>query len=230
MALATVDIPISLLEWELFLPEQYSAKPIAGNVIPVRFDKGMPARGCSCSAANGDAAVGHRSGLDRGNHRPRHRSGGRGAPRRDCHAHRRRPAAAGHHRRGRHVPVVGHARWTGECQSRAGGLQVERNVVHLRRRPTPGGYSSRYCRADRDGDSHVRESGVPEQRPEGAESRRRRPPFSRRRRRTSSTCSARLPASCRVRVDVPRAGTAYRFVRPLVLNEETSVSFRYKRR
>ena len=33
-----------------------------------------------------------------------------------------------------------------------------------------------------------------------------------------------------VRVDVPRAGTAYRFVRPLVLNEETSVSFRYKRR
>ena len=43
MALATVDIPISLLEWELFLPEQYSAKPIAGNVIPVRFDKGMPA-------------------------------------------------------------------------------------------------------------------------------------------------------------------------------------------
>ena len=33
-----------------------------------------------------------------------------------------------------------------------------------------------------------------------------------------------------VRIDVPRAGTAYRFVRPLVLNDETSVSFRYKRR
>jgi hypothetical protein len=33
-----------------------------------------------------------------------------------------------------------------------------------------------------------------------------------------------------VRVDVPRTGTAYRFVRPLVLNEETSVSFRYKRK
>ena len=33
-----------------------------------------------------------------------------------------------------------------------------------------------------------------------------------------------------VRVDVPRAGTSYRFVRPLVLSEETSVSFRYKRR
>ena len=33
-----------------------------------------------------------------------------------------------------------------------------------------------------------------------------------------------------VRVDVPRAGTSYRFVRPLVLSEETSVSFRYKRK
>jgi hypothetical protein len=33
-----------------------------------------------------------------------------------------------------------------------------------------------------------------------------------------------------VRVDVPRAGTAYRFVRPLVLNEETEVTFRYRRK
>jgi hypothetical protein len=33
-----------------------------------------------------------------------------------------------------------------------------------------------------------------------------------------------------VRVDVPRAGTSYRFLRPLVLNEETSGSFRYKLR
>src|SRR5262249_56326869 len=33
-----------------------------------------------------------------------------------------------------------------------------------------------------------------------------------------------------VRVDVPRSGTAYRFVRPLVLDEETRVGFRYRRR
>lgn len=31
-----------------------------------------------------------------------------------------------------------------------------------------------------------------------------------------------------VRVDVPRAGKSYRFVRPLVLEEETTVSFQYK--
>jgi hypothetical protein len=33
-----------------------------------------------------------------------------------------------------------------------------------------------------------------------------------------------------VRIDVPRAGAAYRFVRPLVLDETTSVSFDYRTR
>jgi hypothetical protein len=33
-----------------------------------------------------------------------------------------------------------------------------------------------------------------------------------------------------VRIDVPRAGTAHRFVKPLVVDEETAVTFRYKRR
>jgi hypothetical protein len=33
-----------------------------------------------------------------------------------------------------------------------------------------------------------------------------------------------------IRVDVPRAGNSYRFFRPLVLNDETTVTFRYKTR
>ena len=33
-----------------------------------------------------------------------------------------------------------------------------------------------------------------------------------------------------VRMEVPRAGTSHRFVRPLVIDEETKVTFRYKRR
>jgi len=31
-----------------------------------------------------------------------------------------------------------------------------------------------------------------------------------------------------VKVDVPRAGRSYKFVRPLVLDEETRVTFQYK--
>jgi hypothetical protein len=33
-----------------------------------------------------------------------------------------------------------------------------------------------------------------------------------------------------VRIEVPRAGNSHRFVRPLVIDEETVMSFRYKRR
>jgi hypothetical protein len=33
-----------------------------------------------------------------------------------------------------------------------------------------------------------------------------------------------------IRVDVPRAGNSYRFVRPLVIDEETKVTFSYKTR
>jgi hypothetical protein len=33
-----------------------------------------------------------------------------------------------------------------------------------------------------------------------------------------------------VQIEVPRAGRSYRFVRPLVLEEETKISFQYKSR
>jgi hypothetical protein len=33
-----------------------------------------------------------------------------------------------------------------------------------------------------------------------------------------------------VRIEVPRAGSSYRFVKPLVIDQEASVSFRYRRR
>jgi hypothetical protein len=33
-----------------------------------------------------------------------------------------------------------------------------------------------------------------------------------------------------IRIEVPRAGTSHRFVKPLVIDEETLVSFRYRRR
>ena len=33
-----------------------------------------------------------------------------------------------------------------------------------------------------------------------------------------------------IRVDVPREGASYRFVRPLVLNEETTVTFTYRKK
>ena len=40
----------------------------------------------------------------------------------------------------------------------------------------------------------------------------------------------RAPGVLPVRVDVPRAGTSHQFVKPLVVDQETVVKLRYKRR
>ena len=42
------------------------------------------------------------------------------------------------------------------------------------------------------------------------------------------TLQQRISGVLPVRVDVPRAGNSYNFVRPLVLDEETKVTFTYK--
>jgi hypothetical protein len=33
-----------------------------------------------------------------------------------------------------------------------------------------------------------------------------------------------------IRLDIPRAGTSYQFVKPLVVDQDTTVTLRYKRR
>jgi hypothetical protein len=33
-----------------------------------------------------------------------------------------------------------------------------------------------------------------------------------------------------VRIDVPRAGTSHRFIKPLVIDEEMAVGFRYRKK
>jgi hypothetical protein len=43
-----------------------------------------------------------------------------------------------------------------------------------------------------------------------------------------SSLQQRISGVLPVRVDVPRAGNSYNFVRPLVLDEETKVTFTYK--
>ena len=43
MTLPRMDIPIGLLQWELFVPERYNAKVIDGNVIDGKLYAGLPA-------------------------------------------------------------------------------------------------------------------------------------------------------------------------------------------
>jgi hypothetical protein len=124
MVLPSLDVPVSVLEWELFLPDRYSAKPSGGNVIPAHLLGDV-----SGVVPFGVAQTGTPKLLE--------------------------PGA----RSGEEVQ--------GQTQA------PSHNVMNLQRRV----------------------SGV-------------------------------LP----VRIDVPRTGIAFRFARPLVLDEPTTVTFRYKRR
>jgi hypothetical protein len=133
MTLPRMDIPVGIVEWEVFAPDRYSLKQIDGNVIE-REQTSTEAYGVSGGVAGG--------------------------------------AAGGVAETITVVPVSpdGRAYETREENRKAAPSQ---NVINLQRRA----------------------AGV-------------------------------LP----VRVDVPRAGTSHQFVKPLVVDQETTVGFRYKRR
>ena len=222
LALATVDIPISMLDWELFLPELYSAKPVAGNVIPIRYERtGAPAAApapppVAMPVSETDrASSGELIGLVTdtvGAFLP----GVTITLRVD----------------GRQRQVTTDAKG----MYRLSGVPV--GQVHVR--ATLAGFNSNEATFIFEGDPRrldmrlevqalreavtVMSEGVTDLRAEDAAAAQQAPS------QNIVNMQRKVAGVLPVRVDVPRAGTAYRFVRPLVLNEETSVSFRYKRR
>jgi hypothetical protein len=59
MALPQMDVPVTVLEWELFLPDKFSAKPRTGNVMPAHLVAYTPT---AISGAPGSAIGGGRAG------------------------------------------------------------------------------------------------------------------------------------------------------------------------
>ncbi|MCA1651764.1 MAG: hypothetical protein LC753_16340 [Acidobacteria bacterium] len=68
MVLPRLDVPVSILEWELFLPDRFSAKPSGGNVIPssliMEVSSPVDAEGMTGSVSG--AGIGRGSGLGPG--------------------------------------------------------------------------------------------------------------------------------------------------------------------
>lgn len=154
LGLPRMDVPVSLLEWELFVPDRYKVADFGGNALP------WPA-GPVGAGVGGDFPA---SGL------------------------------------------VGALQETVTVNAEAPMVDKSSAVTTI-----PGAQLSVPAR------DHAR--GKPKQ--EAAQNEPSANVF-----RLQRRVAGVLP----VRVDVPRAGASYRFVRPLVLDEETSVRFSYKAR
>ncbi len=153
LPLARVDVPIGVLEWELFLPDKYKVRKFTGDLMPrdlipaLREDRGASGLGPASGGLTGQAA----------------------APKETVTAEAGLVASQPESVTYRPDELQRSER--PQAQAQSGANAPSQNVQNLQRRV----------------------AGV-------------------------------LP----VRVDVPRAGQSYVFVRPLVLDEETTLRFQYK--
>ena len=237
MALAKVDVPVSLLEWEVFLPEQYSAKPVGGNVIPARLVEaamsedssgrggvtmGMstappPARPTlsiidSASAGQivgrvidplGDPLPGVTMTLT---------LDGRVVQRvttNEKGTYTMRGVPSGSVTVTSELAGFRAGRFTFTFDQQARQLDFQMYVVTLTETVTVRSATSETMTFSNES-PQVAAQQAPSQ--------------------NIINMQRRVAGVLPVRIDVPRAGTMYQFFRPLVLDEETQVSFRYKRR
>ena len=154
MALPRMDVPISVVEWELFLPGEYKADRFSGSAIAAHLIEASAVVGgltetvtvtAETPMVDTSTSARHFTAND-----PAGRSGGRG----------------------------------GRVNEEARRESRDQDVAQLAAAPSANVQSLQR-----------RAAGV-------------------------------LP----VRIDVPRAGTSHRFLKPLVVDEETVVQFRYSRR
>jgi len=145
LSLPKMDVPINLLQWEVFLPEQYKVKDFGGDAIAANL---LPPSPLYAAAESYDNAAGF--------------------------------AMA--------APVG---------QMEAVQVMTESTEIRVSKR------NERDARKNAEKQQMAASSNV-------------------------TNFQQRVSGILPVRVDVPRAGNSYHFVRPLVLDEETKVTFTYK--
>ncbi len=230
LALASIDLPVTILDWELFVPDRYSVKIVGGNVIP----------GETLTRVSGPAAPQYGGGT----------GGGRSGPRRRA-ADEASPVAAGAGEivgrvvdaNGYVLPgatvtaVVGDVRRSATTDSGgvyvlrevpagkvtiatalAGFNKAERTVIY-RREPLSVDFVMMISALTETVTVAAEAAPVPKSEAEPQQASQ-----------NVLNLQRRVAGVLPVRIDVPRTGTSHRFVRPLVLGEATEVMLRYKRR
>ena len=245
MSLPIVDVPVSVLEWELFLPDQFSAKPTGGNVIPARM---VQLRSSSIEVDGvGDLGVGTGPGA----------GGGRYSASQSLSDVSGRLSgqvvdSSGAALPGVTVTLTSPSRAAMTTVTGADGAYTFAGVPSGQITivtEMPGFSTSRhtlaYDQRPRRVDFRLEPGGVVEtvtvtaESPTLQTSSATRPQANERADEAPTQVAPsqnvinlqrRVAGVLPVRVDVPRAGTQYRFVRPLVLEEATTVTFKYKTR
>jgi hypothetical protein len=259
MTLPKMDLPVSVVEWELFVPDRYRADRFAGNAIAANLVGAIDEE--SGAGKGGGAGVGSGSGSGRG-------SGGGAGPgtfRRDFGL-----TASNGQIVGRVVDASG-APIPGVTITAAGSGRTQSAISDPRGgfvfSDVPSGPVT--VTGQLEGFSSARRSFVFDQRPRQADltlnvnavqemvtvtsevpfintrsseiGQTIRPNDSKTT-QVDSVQRADVPSAnvqslqrraagvLPIRIEVPRAGTSHRFIKPLVIDEETVVSFRYRRR
>jgi carboxypeptidase family protein len=249
MTLPQVDVPVTLLEWELFLPDRFSAKPLAGNVIPARrLDRFPPVAGY---ASGSGAASGSGGGVGGGTYFIGPVEPGQLVGRITDEAGAVLPGVTvtvtgeGNVRRTAVTNANGVFTLDGvpsgrvTVTSQLAGFSVARRSFTFDQRPRQVDFRMRVAGLTEtvtvDAEAPLIDTRTSEVRETIRIDTLRNEPRAEERTQAAPSQNVlnlqqRVAGVLPVRVDVPRAGTAYRFVKPLVLDEETTVTFRYKTR
>jgi hypothetical protein len=229
MILPAMDVPVTVLEWELFLPGRFSAKPAGGNVIPAHMIHGVSHGGVAGVGAG--TASGWAGGISSRVLRPGQIIGritdASGAVIPGVAV---RAAAANGAQRTAHTDADGfytlHDVPSGTVQVRAelAGFKTGEHSFTFDQRPQQLDLQL-VVGALTETVTVQASAQLVDARPGAREERQQQAPSQ-----NVMNLQRRVAGVLPVRMDVPRTGTSYRFVRPLVLEEETNLTFRYKRR
>ena len=232
MVLPVMDVPISVLHWELFLPDRFSARAAVGNVIPARLvgDAG------AMVAFGGYATAGGRGAGGGGAVTSRIITAGQvigritdtaGAPLPGVTV-RARDASGG--QQAAVTDANGFYTLHGVA---SGAVQVRAELAGFKANE----YSFSFDQRPRQLDMQLAVGALTETVTVQAEAplvdqltARRNIDEIQAPSQNVLNLQRRVAGVLPVRIDVPRTGTSHQFIRPLVLVDETSVVFKYKRR
>jgi hypothetical protein len=238
--LPRLDVPVSVLDWELFLPDRYKVKTTGGDVLtgasgPIWEGVGM---GEEAGIAGGVAGgvVGGASGHDYGRALAS-RSGELVGVVVDSSGSALPGATVTIYGNGHRQTVTsdangvfafsGLARGRHQIRAELSGFRASNNTVTYDGTP-------RTARLTLEVGALTEEIVVTAEAPSVQARRQNEPrvdePAPQQASANVSNLQRRVAGVLPVRLDVPRAGTSYRFFRPLVIDEETTVRFAYKRR